>query len=1004
MSKHRTACNPTQKANIQYDVTNDPASSVDEHIIVNFGPKELTRLMLLAEDIALPDIFMLKATGKFQAPISLQYVQRAQCLAQHIGTTIWAFNARAVDNADAESDKHIDLSSRLFFILTSMCKLQDLTVDGDPTRKQHENRLIRRLAAFVKGEWGILHHAILRSKDPEIEHDPSRIKYTEAQLLARVRSRTEILTGQGDLSRALATFVTKARPVPLNPTLEEQMLRKTNCDGNEPDWTLSTHVDSTDRVNVTIATVKTQFHKIKKATASGMDCLTRDDLQFFLTNSTKLQLVNMMNNGDIHVDLYRFLAGAKITNLTKPKRGDTAATPIVNIRTILPGSLIYRMATASLVRENAKASKKALGPYQLAVHQHSGGEAAHTVHSIEMERFRTGVIAGSDDANGYGAVDRMIAQGEIDVRLPAFSKWFHTTYGKDIHHLWALYFDSNGKPKWAKLTNGYGQGCNAAALCYTALGVYCRQQCNEEVFHNNTLGQYSEYIDDGHSSGHWPDDRVPTDMNVAQHPVVTAVLHNMAERFSKGLQVAPAKMFFLAHDRTSFPEAQLTPIVNYVRAHVPDFADWDGPAISYLSDASATNGVGVTILGRPTGSDQFQIQEVIEVADEAIEALQRQVKLNFKKQTAYQLTRYCIISKLIHLLRTVPVRLSAPGIKKFEDALRGDEAAAWVWQQLEIAPEGTDPAELDRLRTATSMSLAEGGLGLPNLCQVSRFAHFCGFSDALSTTFAEHLDTCNTLAQADVQSLPTLADLEEEIRDFRDYIGLPLLEQAIINDTVKDLPNSTRQRLVHAATVVPKNVADLLDVTGRAKFGVVESGRERLTFQKRMANCANEMVADAYAVTILQDRGPEYSALWQDQRNSMSSLVLRTMPADRTLTLSNHEWTCTIRKKMAIADGRHQHVVGKCACGTTFSELHAERCNLSGSLTKRSDVVNKTLLAEGVETGHIAHWERRIPFNQRGKPGPTTGRTSAGLTKLTPSKDAQNRATKPTRHIPVRTA
>ena len=115
----------------------------------------------------------------------------------------------------------------------------------------------------------------------------------------------------------------------------------------------------------------------------------------------------------------------------------------------------------------------------------------------------------------------------------------------------------------------------------------------------------------------------------------------------------------------------------------------------------------------------------------------------------------------------------------FEDRLRGNSEAAWCWKQLELAPGSVSEEELERLKTATEMRHGDGGLALPNLENVGRYAYIAGISDALNTTYAKQcgmLDRLNASLAAGNTKLKFLTDVEKQIQDFRVYLGIPTLD------------------------------------------------------------------------------------------------------------------------------------------------------------------------------------------------------------------------------------
>ena len=217
-----------------------------------------------------------------------------------------------------------------------------------------------------------------------------------------------------------------------------------------------------------------------------------------------------------------------------------------------------------------------------------------------------------------------------------------------------------------------------------------------------------------------------------------------------------------------------------------------------------------------------------------------------------------------------------------------------------------------------------------------------------------------------------LKDVDKQIQDFRQYLGIQVLDQAEIAGTVDQMDQDEVKRLTFARNTVPKSVADLLDPSQRVKWGQSAQGTRKLTLQRRLGICAHDCISSGYATTLKKLRGIKWLARYRDQQHPTSSIFLRAMPADKQLTMDDHDWTCTVRRWVALPDVRHallQDLTFTCACGKPYNELHTELCNAKGWLTKRSDKVNLTLLDFAVETDHYTFWELPIPTNQRGRPG-----------------------------------
>lgn len=477
-------------------------------------------------------------------------------------------------------------------------------------------------------------------------------------------------------------------------------------------------------------------------------------------------------------------------------------------------------------------------------------------------------------------------------------------------------------------------------------------------------------------------------------------------------------MVWLARSQAAFPPEQLQPVVDWVRTHMSagnadwegpdDYGDWDGPLLLYLDSQTELEAIGIDILGRPVGSDAYVQATVMKSVDDAIACLQRQAAVKVTKQTGYQLTRYCVVSKFTHHLRSIPPELCAAAIDKFENAMRGDDSAAWVWQHLELAPAGIEPSELERIKMATQLSHGNGGLALTNLADVNKFAFFCGLNDCLNTDFANHINLAGQMldkhnTEPGVNRMLKAAD--DQIANLRAFLGLDLYIAAktaantdaqgnVISTAAQPLGYTPAecQRLDYACETIPLNLAEMLDPEIRQtdRFNTTGTGRNRQTFQRRVGIALQEKRASDYSSTILEKTNIGSAAHYRDQTTPITSVWLRAMPGDENLTMSDKEWTARIRHWVAIKDARLQMLRANpyCACGAKFTAHHAENCNHRGHITKRHDRINHLLLEEARETGHFTSWELPIPVRQDGSFGP--GRIDGVFTPRTATGKATN--------------
>ena len=390
-------------------------------------------------------------------------------------------------------------------------------------------------------------------------------------------------------------------------------------------------------------------------------------------------------------------------------------------------------------------------------------------------------------------------------------------------------------------------------------------------------------------------------------------------------------------------------------------------SLVYLEDASEANpAVGTEFLGRPIGTPKFEEDIVVKAAKKAIAVLEGQRGLS--KQVSFQLTKYSVISKLTHLLRSVPPAQTAKGIALFEAALRGDSETAWIWDHLEISPSSISEEERQRLCDVTHLGHGDGGLALTNLCVVQRYAFFSGFHDALNTKLAVHTKLVSNLRQLDQDEFPMLRAAAQQIVEFREFLGLTAFE--LLSDDEQDaLDADERKRLKFASEWVPLNLAEMLDDEKRKEPKYKTKSKREESMQCKMGMCANEKLQADYERKLARLKSCSWLANYLDQKQPEATAWLKVMPAEKALSFTDNEWTATVRYFVGIADGRLNLIPGQtCACGAAFSETHPENCKLRGWLTRRSDAVINVALEEARDCLWRTDQERAIPVNQKGEP------------------------------------
>ena len=580
----------------------------------------------------------------------------------------------------------------------------------------------------------------------------------------------------GEISKGYGQLVSGGEVVRMTPDRVKQLAVKMkssrpdawkpNDDGTPNELVKKLMMKNRPRAKVNIETLKTMKTRLSVSTSPGIDGLDVGTMNFFFHPQTLLKYVNVCANGFIPPEVVKWLFGSNLTALNKPASSPTKED---SLRPITPPGIVFRLCASARQTELKEPIIDTLGPWQLCVFHPNGCEAAAIMTRTNAEKHPESALNITEDGvNGYGETERDMLVETIDTNLPGLSRLTYQNYGPEVecHHI--QYRDGDGFMAVHKVGNGMLQGDGEAPVGYTALSTDTREYVNREVLQNGRYGSMCDYIDDGIHTGH-AEGMTMDDPNFI-HPVVQSCITKWQRNEGKGIFVHHDKITALAAT-TGITQEMLKPIEDYLRdrairmPHMPLPDDWEMPKMQYMCNSED----GIKQLGVPIGGDGYVQRLCSKKATKIVAAAKKLVGVS--AQTEYQYLRYCALTGYTHLARTVPWRNLEAGVGILEDYFRNEDTG-YLWRLLRNDCLAITP-DAERLKAASRLPMADGGLDLRHLALTSQYAYLAGVADALNSPIATKVALSTEIQSLRGRTSALWEDLQQHLDSCRSLINMP---------------------------------------------------------------------------------------------------------------------------------------------------------------------------------------------------------------------------------------
>lgn len=378
----------------------------------------------------------------------------------------------------------------------------------------------------------------------------------------------------------------------------------------------------------------------------------------------------LSTDDEVTKQLRETLTDSTLFALSKPNGG---------VRPVACGSIFLRLAASYLTRTYAEQIGAAVSLQQYAVPcRPAGVEVIPHAIRLLLDSNPNYVVLSLDAVNAFNAIDRKAVLKAMYSRVPGMARYFSTAY---VHPSRLLY-DKGGEVEVILSKEGVKQGDGAAGIAYCITTDKPVQNARDAVPQVIILC----YADDAYIIGELG-------------PLMEAAKVYEEEVHEVNLRLNHRKCIMYSPS----PEAELQQAIR-------EAAKTKGFTVSTE---------GLTVLGSPVGSETFEKQQVGEAIDTAIHRLEkyREVwkhslvhpKLTGKAvQPLMTMARLCVVSSIMHLLRTTPPSRTREHAERLDKALMD-----FVFALLEIHPSATPARRLD-VETRLFLSVEDGGMGLPS--------------------------------------------------------------------------------------------------------------------------------------------------------------------------------------------------------------------------------------------------------------------------------------------------
>jgi hypothetical protein len=572
----------------------------------------------------------------------------------------------------------------------------------------------QRIALFCHKKWAEVHQMLTSFARP-IGARPTK---TEQQNVKDTVRRIGKAMQDGNVSKAFANAASNVKVLTAvkgyTDHIESLNVGSSNVSIDEHIASLiaSATDDQKERMRHTSInhdTLEKALWKLNKGAAPGIDGITRDDLLAFPREALHQMLLQGLN-GSIPSANRPIMAGASPTFLSKPGKPDTA------VRGVMPQSMLVRLMSTYLNKDQESVIKRAVGEHQAAVMVKKGAEQLAFLAMAHMDQHEDSVILQTDAKNGFPSVKRKAMATLLLQEAPELLGYFHTCYGQSPLMAY-VEFDSDSGEYHRRVDytiDGLLMGEGLASAFFTMQNKLPR------IINNARPGCTDKgYIDDFIEMCRLGD-AIP---DYSQHPLAQMLTTTKEHMHTWGGTLAIGKTKMLVN--------KMTPAVTKLHAALNDIM---GGAIQLVcpNENAEVIDQGITLVGVPIGSNEY-IQQAWQKAL-GQKTMHPNVFLALPKQTQLKLVEEVMTRRLGHLMRTdIHGELTLQFRKDVDDMYLGKGDGAQVTGYVINAVMGIDaatlpPKEVNKIILRLRMQPQHGGLGLTSQETAGQYAVFAGIA------------------------------------------------------------------------------------------------------------------------------------------------------------------------------------------------------------------------------------------------------------------------------------
>ena len=465
---------------------------------------------------------------------------------------------------------------------------------------------------FLAGEWRRLHQL----STPKVSKSTRPSVPTATRVIAKAK--------EGNLSAA--TQALKAMP-PAPATMESAQKLKAKHPPRKRD--IDVEVDQERQSLFDFDDFQKTVRSLPKSKAPGNSGMKYEFFRGLIASKTSMELLfrvchswSLAEDDTIADELRPWIFGGRLLGLSKPDN---------DVRPISMGEALVKL-TAKCIITGQKEEMTEFFPkgHQFGVAFSGGTEFFAKLVSVLREELTEHVFMSLDFANAFNSVSRASIAEELKKHFPQLLPWFMQMYGHTSNLVFGL---RDGEVVILNSAEGDQQG-DPLAPFYFALAIQAGIYEIREVMKNDDkFADLFAYLDDSQFCIHYS--KVKEYFALAE-PIFA----------SRGLTLNVKKTEILASPALIAAEGK----------------SWKPKEAKLFVE-------GNKMLGVPVGSDEFirgYLAEKIEKTRKTVEDI---VALG-DAQISFLLLRVCVPPRMIHLLRNVEPRLTAPFAQQFDAILR----------------------------------------------------------------------------------------------------------------------------------------------------------------------------------------------------------------------------------------------------------------------------------------------------------------------------------------------